>query len=333
MTVIQKRAYAQNDVEPDRSSVLFVGDKLPAETTDAFWSERPPLLPRWFMALATPFENGRVAQKAFSNFVAWQIDQGARGLVVCSATGEAATLTPQERASLIEIAVETAAGRVPIVAATGADCTRETIALTQAAQATGAAAALMVTPYYNNPSQERLYRHYWEIARSVDLPLIVGIDPPPSGVDLWPETLARLTEIPSIIASEDAVGCHAGSAAKSFLRRRDFYQLSGNDDSYVLFRMAGGHGSVSVVANAVPKPWAEMHRACDLGDWGRAAAIERRLLPLLRALRLEPDPGPIKYALSFLRSWFSPNMRLPLTPVSYDTATAIAEALKGLQLI
>lgn len=190
-----------------------------------------------------------------------------------------------------------------------------------------------MTPYCNNPSQERLYRHYWEIARSVDLPLIIEIEPPPSGVDLCPETLARLAEIPSIIATEDTVGGHPGLAAKSFLGRRDFFQLSGNDDSCVLFRMAGGHGSISGVANAVPRPWSEMHRACDVGDWGRAAAIERRLLPLLRALRLEPNPGPIKYALSFLHPWFSPNMRLPVTPVSYDTATAIVEALKGLELI
>lgn len=261
-----------------------------------------------------------------------QIEQGTRGFVACSAIGEAEILTPQERALLIRIAVE-AAGRVPLVAATGTNCTRETIALTQAAQAAGAAAALIVTPYNSDPSQERLYRHYWEITRSVDLPLIIGIDPPSSGVDLCSETLARLAEIPSIIAAEDTVGGHPGLAAKSFLRQRDFFQLSGNDDSCVLFRMAGGHGSISVVANAVPKPWAEMHRACDVGDWGRAAAIERRLLPLLKALRLEPNPAPIKYALSSLRPWFRPNMRLPLTPVSYDTATAIVEALKGLDLI
>ncbi len=330
---VHKRAYARSDVEPDRSSALFVDQKLPAAATDVFSSKRPPPLPGCFTALATPFENDRIARKAFADFVAWQIEQGAGGLVVCSATGEAATLTAQERALLIEIAVETAARRVPIVAATGTNCTRETIALTRAAQAAGAAAALVVTPYYNKPSQEGLYRHFSEIARSVDLPLIIETDPWRTGVDVCPATLARLAEIPSIVASEDAVGGHAGLAGKPFLRRREFLRLSGDDDSYVLFRMAGGQGSISVVANVVPKLWAEMNRACDLEDWGRAAAIERRLLPLLRALRLEPNPGPIKYALSFLRPWFSPKMRLPLAPVSYDTASMIVAALEGLDLI
>lgn len=328
-----KRTYARSDAEHSGCSAISVGQKLPAAVTGVFSSERPPRLPGWFTALATPFENESIARKTFASFVAWQIEQGTRGLVVCSATGEGATLTPQERALLIEIAVEIAARRVPIVAATGTNCTRETIALTQAAQAAGAAAALIVTPYYNKPSQEGLYRHYSEIAHSVDLPLIIEIDPSRTGIDVCPETLVRLTEIPSIIASEDVVGGHAGLAGRSFLKRRDFVQLSGDDDSCVLSRMAGGHGSISVIANAVPKLWAEMHRACDLDDWGRASAVEMRLLPLLRALRLEPNPGPIKYALSFLRPWFSPATRLPLTPVSYDTATAIVEALKGLNLI
>ena len=168
---VHKRAYALDNVEPSRFSAFSVGHTLPVAVTDAFSSERPPMLPGWFTALATPFEKDKIAQKAFANFVAWQIEQGARGLVVCSSTGEAATLTPRERALLIEIAVETAARRVPIVAATGTNCTREIIALTQAAQAAGAAAALVVTPYYNKPSQEGLYRHYSEIARSFDLPL------------------------------------------------------------------------------------------------------------------------------------------------------------------
>jgi 4-hydroxy-tetrahydrodipicolinate synthase len=330
---VHKRAYARIDAEPIRSTALSVDRKLPAATTDVFSSKRQSLLPGWFTALATPFERDSIAQKTFANFVAWQIGQGARGLVVCSATGEAATLTPQERALLIEIAVETAARRVPIVAATGTNCTSETIALTQAAQAAGAAAALIVTPYYNKPSQEGLYRHYSEIARSVDLPLIIEIDPSHTGIDVCPETLARLADIPNIIASADAVGAQAGLADRPFLKRRDFMQLSGDDDSCVLFRLAGGNGSISIAANAVPNLWAEMHRACDWGDWGRAAEIERRLLPLLRAVRSEPSPGTIKYALSFLRPWFSPATRLPLAPVSSDTATAIVEALKGLDLI
>ena len=296
-------------------------------------SERTALFHGSLTALATPFENDRVAEKAFANFIAWQIEQGTQGLVVCSATGEAATLTPQERHCLIQIAVETAAGCIPIIAATGTNCTRESISLTQAAEAAGATAALVTTPYYNKPNQDGIYRHYYEIARSVDLPLIVENDPSRTGVDIRPETLMRLAEIPNIIGVEDATGDLARLADKWLSMRTDFIQLSGDDNSSVLFRMAGGHGSVSVIANVVPKLWAEMQQASSSGDWGRATTIQMRMLPLLRALRLEASPGPIKYALCFLRPWFSPNMRLPLVPVSYETADAIVAALAELGLI
>jgi 4-hydroxy-tetrahydrodipicolinate synthase len=234
---------------------------------------------------------------------------------------------------LVQIAVETAAGRIPIIAATGTSCTRETIALTQAAQATGATAALIVTPYYNKPNQDGLYRHYCEIARSVELPIIVENDPLRSGVDIKPETLGRLAEIPNVVGIEDTTGDLGRLADKWLSMRADFIQLSGDDNTCVLFQMIGGRGSVSVVANVVPKLWAEMQQACRCGDWGRASTIQMRLLPLLSALNLETNPGPIKYALSFLRPWFSPTLRLPLVPVSYDTGNAIVEALTSLNLV
>lgn len=284
-------------------------------------------------ALATPFEHDSIAEKSFADLVAWQIEQGSRGLVVCSATGEAATLTPQERNRLIQIAVETAAGRIPIIAATGTNCTRESIDLTRAAAEAGAAAALIVTPYYNKPNQTGIYLHYAEIARSVDLPLIVENDPSRTGVDIQPETLARLADVPNIIGIEDATGDLSCLSVNSFPMGSDFVRLSGGDDTCLLFRMAGGHGSVSVVANVVPGLWAEMQQACSLGDWGIAKKIQVQLQPLLRALQLETNPSPIKYALSFLLPKFSPKVRLPLVAVSYETGSAIVAALTDLKFI
>lgn len=308
----------------DRWSVLGARPELSSEAFPISGS---------LTALVTPFDNDDIAEKSFADLVAWQIDQGAQGLVVGSATGEGPTLTSQERSLLLQIAVQIAGGRASIIAATGSNCTRESIIMTQAAQAAGAAAALIATPFYNKPSQSGLYRHYYEIARSVDLPLIIESDPARTGVDIHPDTLARLTEIPNIVGLEDTVGDPGRVGGRGFLLKRDFIWLSGDDQTSVLFRMAGGHGSVSVVANAVPKVWAEMHQASDAGDWARATAIQMQLLPLVSALRLEAGPGPIKYALCFLRPWFSPDLRLPLVPIGYETGAAIVTALTELGLI
>ena len=268
-------------------------------------------------ALATPFENDGICDKAFADLVAWQIEQGAEGLVVCSATGEATTLTRQERHRLIQIAVETAAGRIPIIAATGTNCTRETIALTQAAEARGATAALIVTPYYNKPNQNGLYRHYYEIARSVDLPIIVENDPSRTGVDIEPETLVRLAEIPNIVGVEDATGDLGRLADRWLSMRADFIQLSGNDNTCVLFQMVGGRGSVSVVANVVPKLWARnaaskpLRRLGSRFDHSNAIAA-----PCCQLSEPGSKSRSNQICLSFLRPWFSPNLRLPLVPVS-----------------
>jgi len=324
-----ERAYWQR--QPGPPSLIPLAKAAPGATGQA--AERTQLLSSSLTALATPFQNDRIAEKAFAHFVNWQVEQGTQGLVVCSATGEGATLTPRERGLVIQIAVETAAGRVPIVAATDVNCMRESVALAQAAQVAGATVALIVAPYYSKPSQEELYRHYCETARSVDLPLIVENDPSRTGVDILPETLARLAEIPNIVGVENVTGDLGRRANGALSMRRDFLHLSGDDDSCVLFRMAGGEGSVSVVANAVPKLWAETQQASAFGNWGRAMAIRVRLQPLLSALRLETNPGPIKYALTFLRPWFSSETRLPLVPVSYDTGNAIVAALQDLGLI
>jgi 4-hydroxy-tetrahydrodipicolinate synthase len=328
--------HAYEPLEPRPEIVSPIGSQTPSPSTDAIAHparEERRLLHGSLTALATPFWKDDISEKAFADLVAWQIEQGANGLVVCSATGEAATLTRQERDRLVQIAVETAAGRIPIIAATGTNCTRETIAMTQAAEAKGATAVLIVTPYYNKPNQNGLYRHYYEIARSVDLPIIVENDPSRTGIDIRPETLVRLAEIPNIVGVEDATGDLARLTGGSLAMRFDFIRLSGDDKTCLPFRMAGGHGSISIVANVVPKLWVEMQQASRCGDWGRASIIQMRFLPLLSALQLETNPGPIKYALSFLRPWFSPKIRLPLVPVSYETGSAIVAALTVLNLI
>jgi 4-hydroxy-tetrahydrodipicolinate synthase len=284
-------------------------------------------------ALATPFEHDNIAERAFADLVAWQIEQGSEGLVVGGVTGEAPTLSPEERRRLIEIAVETASRRVPIVAATGTNCTRETIALTQAAEAAGATAALIVTPYYNKPNQEGLYRHFREIANAVGIPLIVENDPSRTRVEIRPETLAKLAEMPNIVGIEDVTCDLSRFSVHSLSSAPNFIRWSGDDSASLLFRMAGGSSSVSVVANVVPRLWADMQRACDAGDWSGARSIQTRLKPLVAALQLETNPGPVKYALSLAHPWFSPTMRLPLVAVSQQTARAIDSALKELKLV
>ncbi len=296
-------------------------------------SKRTQTFPGSLTALATPFENDDIAEKAFADLVAWQIDQGGEGLVVGGVTGEAPTLSPREQRRLIEIAVETASRRVPIVAATGTNCTRESIALAQAAEASGATAALIVTPYYNKPNQEGLYRHFRDIANAVGIPLILENDPSRTCVEVRPETLAKLAEIPNIVGIQDVTCELSRFSVQSLASAPNFIQWSGDDSASLLFRMAGGTCSVSVVANVVPRLWADLRRACDAGDWTRARSIQTRLKPLVAALQLEANPGPVKYALSLAHPWFSATLRLPLVAVSQQTARAIDSALRELKVL
>ena len=303
-----------------------------ADISEMTFSKRTLSFPRSLTALATPFEHDNLAEKAFADLVAWQIEQGSEGLVVGGVTGEAPTLSPEERRRLIEIAVETASRRVPIVAATGTNCTRETIALTQAAEAAGATAALIVTPYYNKPNQEGLYRHFREFANSVGIPLILENDPSRTCMEIRSETLAKLAATPNIVGVEDVTCDLSRFSAHSLSSASNFIRWSGDDSASLLFRMAGGTCSVSVVANVVPRLWAHMQQACAAGDWNRAKSIQTRLKPLVAALQLETNPAPVKYALSLAHPWFSPTMRLPLISVSRQTACAIASALKDLNV-
>jgi len=281
-------------------------------------------------ALPTPFAQAKVDEHAFARFVDWQIESGRQGLVVGGAIGEGTALPLAERVRLIELAVEASAKRVPIIAVTGTNCTQESVELTRAAEEAGANAALLVAPYYNRPNQEGVYAHFCQIARSVELPLILEADPGRTGIDIHAETLERLAKIPNIVGIEEAEGGPFHVRPRSIEWRSDFLSLTGDDADCVDFRMAGGRGSISILANLVPAAWTALQRAMEERNWERAKFISERLRPLSSALRLETNPAPLKYALSLLHSWFNPEVRLPLTPITEDTAKAIREALARL---
>ncbi|ARN83647.1 4-hydroxy-tetrahydrodipicolinate synthase [Methylocystis bryophila] len=277
----------------------------------------------WLTAAPTPFAEDDIAEDAFARYVAWQIDEGCGGLVVGGAMGEGATLSRRERLRLIEIAAETASRRAVVIVATGTNCTRESIERTEAAQMAGASAALLATPYYNKPGQRGLLSHFQEIARAVDLPLIIEIDPARTAVDIGPETLTQLAEIPNIVAIAHADGGLASLRKRGPSAQPNSAHLCGSDDACAQFCLAGGSGWISSTANIVPALWSALQRAVDAKQWDRAMLIEMALQPLTFALQRESGAAPLKYALSLLHPWFSPQVRLPLTPVAAETAREI----------
>lgn len=280
-------------------------------------------------ALVTPFEKGEVDLKALARLVHWQIDQGIDGLVPCGTTGEAPTLSWEERLDIIGQCVKIAGGRIPVIAGTGTNNTEATIAFTAAAEAFGADAALIVTPYYNKPTQEGIFRHYEAIARKVRIPIVVYNVPGRTGVDLLPQTIERLAAIPSVIGIKDATGDLSRPTAIAALLKDRIVQFSGHDSTSFGFNTMGGKGTISVVANIAPRLCVEMHDACRQGDHHTARAIHHRLRPLIAALELETNPSPVKYALHLLLG-LSPDVRLPMVPVLPQTAAAIRAALLAL---
>ncbi len=283
-------------------------------------------------ALATPFTASGIDEPVFAAFVEWQIQQGTKGLVVCGTTGEGPTLTTDERRRLTQICVARAARCVPVIVGTGTNCTATTIEQTRAAKADGADAALIVTPYYNKPTQEGLYRHYAAVANAVDLPVLLYNVPSRTGVDLDVATVGQLAAVPSIVGIKDATGDLDRPCATTLAASRRFLQLSGDDRSAVSFNFAGGRGCISVVANVAPALCAALQQACRLKDWTKARSLQNRLEPLMAALAREPNPGPIKHALSLVRPGFERHPRLPLVGVSAGTADVIAAALAQLDL-
>ncbi len=284
-----------------------------------------------FVALITPFRNGAIDGKAFSEFVHWQIAQGTDGLVPCGTTGESPTLSHDEHKRIVELCVEAAGGRVPVVAGTGSNSTAEAIDLTRHAQAAGATAALVVMPYYNKPTAEGQYRHYKAIHDAVDLPIVIYNIPPRSVVDMSVETMARLAALPRIVGVKDATQDLVRPLRTKLELGAQFCQLSGEDGTALPFLAQGGHGCISVTANVAPRLCADMHDAWQKGDLAGAMAINERLLPLHRALFSETSPGPVKYAASLLGKCTA-DTRLPLCEIGDSAKQMVEKALEGLGL-
>ena len=284
-------------------------------------------------ALATPFTPDGLDEPAFARHVERQIRAGTEGLVPCGLAGEAPTLTERERDRLVALCVARAAGAVPVVAGTGTNGTQATVARTRAARAAGAHAALVVTPSYNRPSQEGLYRHFAAVAAAVDLPIVIDNAPRRTGVDLHFTTLERLAKIPSIVGIRDGSGDFDRPRVTALVAGPDFLQFCGDDAGAVTFNLAGGHGWISAAANAAPALCRDLQAVCRARDWNAARTLQNRLKPLLAALACEPGPGPVKRALALLDRGFPPAPRLPMLAATAPTAEALAAALRGLGLL
>jgi 4-hydroxy-tetrahydrodipicolinate synthase len=285
------------------------------------------------VALITPMrEDGSIDEKAYAAFVDWQIKEGTTGVIPVGTTGESPTLSHAEHRRVVEIAVSVAKGRVPVIAGTGSNSTEEAIELTRHAREAGADAALIVTPYYNKPTQEGMYLHFKAIADSVDLPILIYNIPPRSVVDMSVETMARLAKHKNIIGVKDAT---ANLTRPLHTRRscgEDFCQLSGEDHTALAFYAAGGHGCISVTANVAPRLCGEMHVAWAEGRVKDAMAIQNRLAPLHDALFAETSPGPVKFAASLLGKT-TERCRLPLAPIMGPTRERVRAAMAEVGLL
>lgn len=278
-------------------------------------------------ALVTPFRDGRLDESAFRALVEWQIAEGSSALVPCGTTGESATLAMDEHWRVVDLCIETAAGRVPVIAGCGSNDTATALAHMRHAKEAGAAAGLLVAPYYNRPNQEGIYAHFAYLAEKCDLPIVLYNVPGRTVTDISVETTAKLAQIPSIVGIKDATGNLARVSAQRLACGADFCQLSGNDDMALGFMAMGGVGCISVTANVAPRLCADFQAACLSGDWTRALELQDRLYPLHAALFSDASPGPTKYALNRLRPDFPAELRLPMTPPSDASRKAVDAAL------
>ena len=280
-----------------------------------------------FPALITPMQNGAVDEQAFRKFVNWQIEQGSHGLVPVGTTGESPTLTPDEHKAVIEICIEEARGRVPVIAGTGSNSTMEAIEYTRHAKEAGADAALVVVPYYNKPTQDGLYAHFRAIADAVDIPIFVYNVPGRTVANISVETLARLAaDCKNIIGTKDASADLTRPSRQRLISGKDFIQLSGEDGTALGFNAHGGVGCISVTGNIAPRLCAEFQEATLKGDYATALKLQDRLMPLHHAMFVETSPGPVKYAASLL-GICEPEARLPMVPVVDATKKAVREAM------
>ena len=283
-------------------------------------------------ALVTPFRDGKLDEAAFRGHVAWQIENGTHGLVPVGTTGESPTLTHDEHKQVVAWCIEEARGKVPVVAGAGSNNTAEAIDLARHAEKAGADGLLVVTPYYNKPTQEGLYQHFRAINDAVGIPILIYNIPGRSVIDMSVDTMARLSELKNITGVKDATANVARVSLQREAMGPDFNQLSGEDATALGFMAHGGHGCISVTANVAPKLCSEFQEACLRGDYKAALAIQDRLMPLHTALFVETNPSPAKYGLSILGR-MSEETRLPLVPVTEATKRQMRAAMVHAGLI
>ncbi|WP_321366758.1 4-hydroxy-tetrahydrodipicolinate synthase [uncultured Celeribacter sp.] len=283
-------------------------------------------------ALVTPFKNGELDVDTLKRLVEWHIEEGSAGLVPVGTTGESPTLSHAEHEKVIEIVVETAAGRVPVIAGAGSNNTQEGIRLIKHAAKVGADAALVVTPYYNKPTQKGLIAHFSAMHDAAELPIVIYNIPGRSVIDMTTDTMAQLSKLPRIVGVKDATGDLSRVPKTRMACGPEFCQLSGEDATALGFNAHGGVGCISVTANVAPKLCAEMQAACALGDYAKALRITDKLMPLHLAIFMEPGVSGAKYAMSLL-GLCSDDVRLPLTPLSNDTKAAIKSAMEHAGLL
>jgi 4-hydroxy-tetrahydrodipicolinate synthase len=279
-----------------------------------------------FTAMVTPFKNGGLDERAFRDFVEWQITEGTDGLVPVGTTGESPTLSHQEHNQVVEWCVDQADGRVPVIAGAGSNSTAEAVELARHAEKAGADAVLVVTPYYNKPSQEGIYRHFKAINDAIGIPIFVYNIPGRSVIDISVETMKRLAELANVKGCKDATAKIERVSLQREACGKDFIQLSGEDATALGFNAHGGHGCISVTSNVAPRLCAEFQDKCAAGDYRTALGIQDRLMPLHAALFIDNSPAPAKYALSLLGKC-SEHVRLPLGPLTEPSKRAVREAM------
>jgi 4-hydroxy-tetrahydrodipicolinate synthase len=285
-----------------------------------------------FTALVTPFNNGSLDEKGFRGLVDWQIAEGTDGLVPVGTTGESPTLSHDEHRKVVEWCIEQANGRVPVIAGSGSNSTREAIELSQHAEKAGADAVLIVTPYYNKPTQEGLYQHFKAINDAIGIPIIIYNIPIRSVIDMSVDTMTRLFELDNIAGVKDATANVVRVSQQRAAMGEGFNQLSGEDATVLGFMAHGGHGCISVTSNVAPRLCAEFQDACLKGDYETALKLHDKLMPLHTALFIETNPSPAKYALSVLGKC-ADTVRLPMVRLADKTKAAVRDAMVHAGLI
>lgn len=284
------------------------------------------------VAIVTPFKDGKVDERALGELIEFQIAQGTDGIVPCGTTGESATLTHDEHKRVVDVTVEAVKGRVPVIAGTGSNSTEEAVVLTRHAKSAGASGALLITPYYNKPTQEGLYQHYAAVARAVDLPLVLYNIPGRTSVNMLPATTARLTAFDQVVAIKEGSGSLQQVDETIHLCGERLTVLSGDDAMTLPMMVLGARGVISVTANILPREVAEMVHLAESGDFVRARGLHRKLFPLHNAMFLETNPIPVKTALSWMGKC-SAELRLPLCPMFRENSEKLKQTLKEFRLI